>query len=88
MVQIIDNRADITGTVQSADANSALHVLVEEVEAVDGFPNLSDDAVGQIVTVNVPAGKSPNPAPGARVHMRVRKTGWIGLRWFSGPVFT
>jgi hypothetical protein len=75
MVQIIENRADLTGTVQSADANGSLHVLVEEVVAVEGFPNLSDDAVGQIVMVNVPAARSPNAAPGARVHMRVRKTG-------------
>jgi hypothetical protein len=75
MVQIVENRADLTGTVQSADANGALQLLVEEVSAVAGYPNLSDDAVGQIVMVKIPADKAQNAAPGARVHMRVRKTG-------------
>jgi hypothetical protein len=75
MVQIIENRADVTGTVQSTDANGALHVLVEEVVDVEGYPNLSDDAVGQIVTVSLPSGQQRSTAPGARVHMRVRKTG-------------
>ena len=75
MVQIVENRADVTGTVQSADPTGALQVLVEEVVAVEGYPNLSDDAVGQIVTVNMPSTKPRSTAPGARVHMRVRKTG-------------
>ena len=64
MVQIIENRADLSGTVQSSEASGALRVLVEEVTAVEGYPNLSADALGQIVMVNVPAGKATS-APGA-----------------------
>jgi hypothetical protein len=76
MVQIIDNRADIAGTVQTAERDGALlHVLVDNVSAVDGYPNLADDAVGQIVAVNVGAGHVQNAASGTRVQMRVRKTG-------------
>ena len=75
MVQIIDNRADIEGTVQSAEQNGALHVLVDNVNAVEGYPNLADDAVGQIVVVNVGGRQMQNADSGARVQMRVRKTG-------------
>ena len=63
MVQIIDNRADIVGTVQSSDQNGALQVLVDNVSAVEGYPNLADDAVGQIVVVNVRAEDSAERGP-------------------------
>jgi hypothetical protein len=76
MVQIIENRADIVGTVQSSENNGALlNVLVDNVSAVEGYPNLADDAVGQIVAVNVGSGQVQNAAAGARVEIRVRKTG-------------
>jgi hypothetical protein len=59
-VQIEENWSDIRGTIIRSEPSLELedfhivNIKVEEVQAVEGFPNLLKDSVGQVVPVYIP----------------------------------
>ena len=59
-VQIVENWSDIRGTIIRSKPSKELedfHIVnidVEEVQAVEGYPNLLEDSVGQIIPVYIP----------------------------------
>lgn len=76
MVQIVENRAGITGTIESAEADgTSLRIRVDGVTDVPGYPNLAQDAMGESINVVVPATDARELVPGTRVRCELRKIG-------------
>jgi hypothetical protein len=81
-MQIIENWADITGEIESVlhlgaiDGFIEVNVKVSRADDVGDFPNLLKEAVGQTLTVQMPASVAQTTlAPGDRVTFRVRRAG-------------
>ena len=83
MVQMIENWAEIEGTLTNLAASPRLSdfvvadVEVATVTSVEGFRNLLEDAAGTTLHVNLPAqvADAAGLRPGVRVAMRVRRAG-------------
>lgn len=81
MVQIIENHADITGTLLSVrDAPDrpgfvSMRVNVDSTLPVESFPNLFERHVGQEVEVLAPRGSSAAAHVPRPVRLRVKKGG-------------
>lgn len=76
MVQVIENWADITGTVRAVEPSDkgptyrTLILDVDTVTDVPGFPNLLSDTPGTTLAIIIPG---PDPAPGTSLKARVRR---------------
>jgi hypothetical protein len=93
MVQVVENWSDIEGEVRSVRDSElkgykTVEMFVEDAKAVEAFPNLLKQRVGEVIAVNVPeprvesfqeAYQSGHP----RVTCRVRLAG--PTRFFAHP---
>lgn len=83
MVEIVENWADIEGSVRDAGLASEMpgfvkaSVDIERAADVEGFRNLLADSTGAVVTVFVPSALADERGlqPGRRLVARVRKAG-------------
>ena len=81
MVQIVENWADIEGSVQNVDRASEIpgfvkaSVELERVTDVEGFPNLLASLNGAVITVFVPSelAEEQGLQPGTRLVARARR---------------
>jgi hypothetical protein len=90
MAQIIENWADVTGSVAELDPDAAppgfvsMRVLVARVEAVEGSPNLLGELAGSTLEIRVPDGAlGLDVRPGVVVRCRVRRA--VGGAVFAHP---
>ena len=93
MVQVVENWADIEGEVQGVrdsvlNGFKTVEMLVKNTKAVENFPNLLEQRVGEIIAVDVPEprGESLQKAYEAgqpQVVWRVRLAG--PNRFFAHP---
>ena len=82
-VQVIENRADISGKVREVKPHETLEhhytvkMDVETVTPVEGMANLMASSKGMTVDVNVPEEQveSKKIVPGAKITLRVKKSG-------------
>ncbi len=81
MVQVIENRSDLEGTVRDVKDDPARpgHALVtldvSSVQNVESFPNLLGETMGNRVEIVMPAGKAGPLRPGSVVRCRSRRAG-------------
>lgn len=93
MVQVVENWADIEGEVRSVrnselEGYKTVEMLVKDAKAVDAFPNLLKQRVGQLIAVNVPESRAESfqkarESGQPRVTCRVRLAG--PTRFFAHP---
>ncbi len=81
MVSVIENRAEIRGTVQGIhadDSSPAQHrivVHVSDVRDVPGFANLLSSASGTPLEISIEAPTREPLSVGQPIHLEVRRTG-------------
>jgi hypothetical protein len=82
-VQVIENRADISGKVRDVQPHETLahyytvKMDVESVTPVEGMANLLGSSKGMTIDVSVPEEqvRSKEIVPGAGITLRVKKSG-------------
>jgi hypothetical protein len=81
MVQVVENRADIAGRVQSVRADPErpgyrlMTIEVHTVAPVEGSVNMFANAAGTRLDILVPADQAQAAAPGKTVRCRIRRSG-------------
>lgn len=81
MVQVIENRADVDGSVLAVapivdrPEHRLVTIAVSGVSAVEGFPNLFAGAPGTKLDVVLPAALAETLRVGAKVGCRIRRGG-------------
>jgi len=81
MVQVIENRADLTGHVLSVAEHEKLAgharavIAVEAISAVDGYANMFGTAVGSRLEVVVASTRARGLRVGDEVRLRIRRAG-------------
>ena len=81
MVQVVENRADITGRVQSMRADPErpdyriVTIEVHGTAPVEGYANMFATAAGSQLEVLVAADQTHALAPGKSVRCRIRRSG-------------
>jgi hypothetical protein len=93
MVQVVENWADIEGEVRGVrnselEGYKTVEMLVKDAKAVEAFPNLLKQRVGQVIAVNVPESRAESfrkacESGQPRVACRVRLAG--PTRFFAHP---
>jgi hypothetical protein len=89
MVQVVENWADVTGTVEGASADEQrpgylrVSVALRASREVPGFPDLMRPSVGSTVDILVPAQQGAGLRSGQLVAGRVRRAGPTDC--FAGP---
>lgn len=81
MVQVMENRTDIVGQVQSVQADPArsdyriVTIAVERTTPVEGYANMFTAAAGTQLDILVSADHASALAPGKTVRCRIRRGG-------------
>jgi len=81
MVQIIENHAEIRGTLVSREEDPErpgfvrLLVKVEQAAPVAHWPNLFEPHVGESVVLHVRSEEAPQCGPAEAIHVRARMAG-------------
>jgi hypothetical protein len=81
MVQVVENRADIAGRVQSVRGDPErpgfriMTIEVHSVAPVAGLTNMFEGAAGTRLDVLVPDAQAQTAAPGKTVRCRIRRSG-------------
>ena len=93
MVQVVENWADIEGEIRGVRESKlkgykTVEMLVEDAKAVEDFPNLLKQRVGQVIAVNVPEPRAESfqkayESGQPQVALRVRLAG--PTRFFAHP---
>ena len=89
MVQVVENWADVTGTVEGTSADERrpgyvrVSVGLHESREVPGFPDLMRPSVGSTVDILIPAQQGAGLRTGQQVTGRVRRAGPTDC--FAGP---
>ena len=80
MTRVIENWADVIGTVveladSEFDGQTSVDLEVEEVASVPGYDNLFVEAVGEVLSVEIPTDvvEDQEIAPDQRIAVRVRR---------------